>query len=308
MTTSKMHADERDIDASLVGRLLAAQFPEWAGLPLEPVSSAGTENAIFRLGNELAVRLPRMPSAAGPVDKVHRWLPELAPYLPLAVPVPLARGGPGEGYPWPWSICRWLEGENATAAAGFEPHQVAKDLARFVRALQNIHAVSGLPPGPPSGAHNYGRGLPLSRRDRQTRAAIADLRGSLDVEAVTRAWEAALQAPVWSGPPIWIHGDLIPGNLLVQKGRLSAVIDFGCLGMGDPACDVMVAWTLLTAESRRLFRAALAVDDATWARGRGWALSFGLIALPYYQRTNPTLAGIARRTIDEVLVDSGVTG
>jgi aminoglycoside phosphotransferase (APT) family kinase protein len=299
MAAGKMHADEVDIDISLVSRLLAAQFPQWADLAIEPVHSAGTDNAIYRLGSEMAVRLPRIESATGQVDKEHRWLPRLAPHLPLAIPVPLAKGTPGEGYPWQWSVYRWLEGENATVERIADPGQVARNLAQFVAALQRIDPTGG----PPPGEHNSFRGVPLSTRDAETRAAIASLDGMLDADAVTSAWDAVLQAPAWQGPPVWIHGDLAPLNLLVERGELSAVIDFGCLGVGDPACDLIVAWNLLCVQSRDVFRTALSVDDATWARGRGWALSVGLIALPYYQNTNPVLASISRRAIDEVLAD-----
>ena len=294
-----MHADEVDTDESLVDRLLAAQFPQWADLPVERFHSAGTDFALYRLGDDMAVRLPRIPSATGQVDKEHRWLPTLAPLLPLAIPAPLAKGTPGEGYPWQWSVYRWLEGENAIIERIADPRQAATALAQFIAALQRIDTTGG----PPSGPHNFFRGVPLAMRDSRTRAAIASLHGMLDIDAVTAAWEAALQVPAWHGPPTWIHGDLHSGNLLSVQGRLSAVIDFGGLGVGDPAGDLIVAWNLFSAETRDVFRSALTVDDATWARGRGWALSMGLIALPYYHRSNPVLAGINRRAIDEVLAD-----
>jgi len=297
MSAGKMHVDEVDVDVSLVDRLLAAQFPQWADLPIEPVHSAGTDNAIYRLGDDMAVRLPRIQDATGQVDKEHQWLPRLAPLLPLAIPVPLAKGTPGEGYPWQWSVYQWLEGENATIECIVDPGQAARDLAHFITSLQQIDPTHG----PPPGSHNSFRGEPLALRDSETRAAIATLHSTLDADAATAAWEAALQAPAWDGPPVWIHGDLQSGNLLVERGRLSAVIDFGCLGVGDPACDLQVAWNLLSSQTRDVFRAALPVDDAMWARGRGWALSVGLIALPYYQSTNPVLADISRRAIDEAL-------
>ncbi len=299
MSAGKMHVNEVDVDISLVGRLLTAQFPQWAALPIEPIHSAGTDNALYRVGSDLAVRLPRIEGATGQVDKEQQWLPRLAPRLPLTIPVPRALGTPGEGYPWQWSIYQWLEGENATIERIADPGQAARELAHFIAALQRIEPVGGPPPGP----HNSFRGVPLSMRDAETRAAIASLDGILDTGAVTAAWDAALQAPAWHGPSVWIHGDLSPLNLLVDRGRLSAVIDFGCLGVGDPACDLQVAWNLLSAQTRDVLHAALPADDATWARGRGWALSVGLIALPYYQSTNPVLAGIARRAIDEVLAD-----
>jgi aminoglycoside phosphotransferase (APT) family kinase protein len=298
-STGKMHDDEVDIDVALVRRLLTAQFPQWATLPLAPVPSAGTDNALYRLGSDMVARLPRIERATGQVDKEQTFLPRLAPHLPLAIPAPLALGRPGEGYPWRWSVYQWLEGENATIERIADPIQAALDLAHFVAALQRIDPTGG----PPPGVHNFFRGVPLSTRDAQTRAAIAELSGVLATRAVTTAWDAALQTPAWHGPPVWLHGDLAPLNLLVQHGRLSAVIDFGSLGVGDPACDSIVAWNLLSAQTRDVFRAALPVDDATWARGRCWALSVGLIALPYYQRTNPMLASIARRTIAEVLTD-----
>jgi aminoglycoside phosphotransferase (APT) family kinase protein len=285
------------IDAALVRRLLAAQFPQWADLAVEPVESGGTDNALFRLGPDMAVRLPRVDWAIGQVEKERRWLPILAPFLPLAIPVPLGKGTPAEGYPWHWSVCRWLEGENATLERLADPREAASALAGFIAALQRIDAVDG----PLPDEHNSFRGVPLAMRDGETRAAIASLRDTLDTDAALRAWEAALEAPMWTGPPIWIHGDLHSGNLLARQGRLSAVIDFGCLGVGDPACDVMVAWTLFTAESRSVFRAALSVDDATWARGRGWALSVALIALPYYRGINADIVARAERTIDECL-------
>lgn len=298
MSVRKMHVDEVDTDASLVRRLLAAQFPQWADLPIAPVPSAGTDNALYRIGDELVARLPRIAGATGQVDKDHRWLPQLAPHLPLAIPAPLAKGDPGEGYPYPWAICRWLAGENATFDRLTDPRQAAIDLAHFLAALQRIDA-SGV-------QGNLGsRGVPLASRDDYTRAAIADAHDLdlIDADAVTAAWEAALQAPAWDRPPVWLHGDLQSGNLLATNGRLSAVIDFGCLNIGDPAADVMTAWLYLPAAVRDVFRAALAVDDATWVRGRGWALSVSIVALPYYQITNPTLAGISRRAIEEVLAD-----
>jgi aminoglycoside phosphotransferase (APT) family kinase protein len=289
-----MHADELETDASLVRRLLAAQFRQWADLPIVPLPIGGTDNAIYRLGDDMAVRLPRIRWATGQPDREHALLPTLAQLLPLAIPVPLATGEPGEGYPWRWSVVPWLDGETTTIERIADPHAAAADLARFVAALQRID---------PSGAPPAGRGVSLARRDAETRAAIAALRGIVDVEAVSAEWDAALRVPDWHGPPVWIHGDLIAGNLLFDKGRLSGVIDFGSVGVGDPAGDSMVAWTFLSAHTRDVFRAALSIDDATWARGRGMALSWALVALPYYLDTFPGIVRNARRTIAEVLAD-----
>ncbi|HZC08183.1 MAG TPA: aminoglycoside phosphotransferase family protein [Ktedonobacterales bacterium] len=285
MSPDNMHTDETRIDAALVRRLLTAQFPQWADLPLAPVRSAGTDNALYRLGAEMVVRLPRH-ETLDDVDKQNAWLPRLAPHLPLAIPTQLAQGAPGEGYPWRWSIYRWLDGADATVQPFTDPNAMAAELARFVAALRRIDATGG----PPAS-----RAAPLATQDTDTRAAIAAVSDMLDADAATAAWEAALQAPVWEGPPVWIHGDLTPLNLLAHEGRLSAVIDWGAAGVGDPACDLCIAWNYLSGETRDIYRATLAVDDAMWERGRGWALSIGLIALPYYQHSNPALAAIARR-------------
>jgi aminoglycoside phosphotransferase (APT) family kinase protein len=298
MCAQKMHADELEIDAALVRRLLASQFPRWAGLPLARVASSGTDNAIFRLGDDMAVRLPRIRRAEAQIEKEQRWLPQLAPQLPLAVPVPIAVGSPGEGYPCRWSVCPWLPGEEASGERIGDLCRAAIELAAFITALQRIDPAGG----PPPGEHNFLRGVPLSRRDAQVRAAIEAAGDMIDAAVVTAAWEDALRAPVWDETPVWIHGDLQSGNLLVQEGRLSAVIDFGGLGVGDPACELMVAWSLFSGESRDVFRAALGVDGATWARGRGWALC-AVIALPYYRTSNPVIVANALRTIAEVLAD-----
>jgi aminoglycoside phosphotransferase (APT) family kinase protein len=290
----RMHANELDTDVSLVRRLLARQFPQWAELAIEPVESAGTDNALYRLGDNLVVRLPRIEWATGQAEKESRWLPLLAPHLPLPVSVPLAMGEPGEGYPWRWSVCRWLEGEAATADRVADLRRAATELARFITALQRID---------PAGGPESRRGRPLATQDEPTRAAIAALAGKVDTDAVTAAWEAALRAPAWHGPPVWAHGDLYDGNLLVRDGRLSGVIDFGVLGVGDPACELIVAWSLFAGESREAFRRALRVDDATWARGRGWALVVALHALPYYEATNPVMVANSRHRIGEVLAD-----
>ncbi len=298
MAAGKMHADEVETDAALVRRLLAAQFPQWSELPITPVRSAGTDNAIYRLGDDLAVRLPRIHWAVGQVHKEHQWLPRLAPFLPLAVPVPVVMGAPAAGYPWHWSVYRWLPGANTTLEGIADPCQAALDLAQFIAALQRIDTTGG----PLAADHNL-RGGPLATRDTATREALAALQGMIDGAAATAVWEAALQAPPWHRAPVWFHGDLLVGNLLFERGRLSAVIDFGGLGVGDPACDLMLAWSLFAGESRDVLRAALAVDDATWTRGRGHALSQALIFIPYYMDTNPVGVGNARRMIDAVLAD-----
>jgi aminoglycoside phosphotransferase (APT) family kinase protein len=295
-----MHADEVATNVALVGRLIASQFPQWETLEIEPVESAGTDNAIYRLGDQMAVRLPRRSGATSQIEKEQRWLPVLAPQLPLAIPVPLGRGKPAAGYPWDWSVTPWFEGEHATIEHLDDASEAATELAAFISALRRIDTTDG----PPPGQHNFFRGVPLAMRDAETRTAIDALRGSIDTDAATEAWEAALRAPAWDGPPAWIHGDLSSGNLVALDGRLSAVIDFGGLGVGDPACDLMIARELFSGESREAFRAALTADDATWARGRGWALSQALILIPYYRDTNAAGIASARRMITEVLADA----
>ena len=294
-----MHHDQLDIDKPLVSRLIAEQFPDWIGLPLEPVLSAGTDNAIYRLGRDMAVRLPRRASAAQQVKKEGLWLPRLAPHLPLAVPVPLALGIPAAGYPFHWSVCRWLPGEDAVSRPIADLHDAAIGLSQFISSLQKIDVTGG----PPPGSHNFFRGASLASRNAQTRAAIESLNGILETAPLTRAWNAALEIEPWDKPPVWLHGDIHAGNLLTEQGRLTAVIDFGGLGAGDPACDLMVAWNLLSAEARATFRSKLTVDGATWGRARGWALSVAVVALPYYLDTNPVLVAISRYAISEVLAD-----
>lgn len=191
---------------------------------------------MFRLGEDLVARLPRIAGAVGDVAKEHQWLSRLAPHLPVAIPVPLGKGAPGETYPWQWSVYRWIHGETPTAGRLAEPCLLARDLAEFIAALHRVDPTDG----PPS----Y-RSEALATRDTGTRDAIARVREIVDAEAATAAWDAALRAPAWSGPPVWIHADLQPGNLLTVRGRLSAVIDFGCLGLGDPAVDLIAAWYLL---------------------------------------------------------------
>jgi len=304
MSNVKMHADEPDIDAALVVRLLEQQFPDWASLPVEAVASSGTDHALYRLGSDRVVRLPRRPEAEAQVHKEQVWLPRLARHLPLEVPIPLACGEPAEGYPWSWSVYPWVEGENATLDRLADPVDAARALAGFLRALQRIDPAGG----PPPGTHNFSRGVPLAARDRGVRASLDALQGRVDTESALEAWEVALHAPARQTAPVWIHGDLQAGNLLAVEGRLRAVIDFGGLAVGDPACELIVAWNLFRGEARRAFRDVLEVDEATWERGRGWALSVGLIALPYYWDTNPDIVRDSQGTIAEVLGEAGQTG
>ena len=293
-----MHADNLHITYDLVRGLIADQFPQWSSLSLTRFPSAGTDNAIYRLGSDLCLRLPRRMASAHLVKKEVRWLPRLQ-NLPLRVPRPQGRGQSGSGYPANWGFFDWIEGVPATMEGINQPCNAATALGQFITALQKVNIADA----PLSGDANHHRGVPLIQRDALTRRAIHGLRHVFDHTALIVAWEATLSAPPWTGPPVWLHGDLQAGNLLAQDGVLTAVIDFGLMGAGDPACDLLTAWWYLPAKARPAFRAAVGVDQATWNRGRGWALSTAVIALDYYIDTNPTLAATTRRALDQILAD-----
>jgi len=285
------------IDASLVRQLITTQFPEWGNLPVSPVEPGGWDNRTFRLGDSMSVRLPSAASYAAQVEKEQRWLPELSRHLPLPIPAPLARGVPTEAYPWPWSVYRWIEGRPAAAELIADPVQFARSLAGFLRALYRIDAAGG----PPPGERNFHRGGRLAVYDSETRAALAALGDRIDTAAAEEVWATALKSQ-WQDSPVWVHGDIAYGNLLVENGKLSAVIDFGSSAVGDPACDLVIAWTQFSGESRETFRAALSLDEETWRRARGWALWKALITASGYDG-NQREAGKSWRTIEEVLAD-----
>ena len=292
----KMHDGEADIDAGLVGRLVAAQFPQLAGLPVSAVRPTGTVNAIYRLGGRLCARLPRLQEYAGDLEDELRWLPWLAPQLSLRVPEPVAMGRPASGYPFPWGIYRWIEGQPYADELVGDERQAARDLARFVAGLRRIDPLAGAP--------RAGR-RPLRELDSATREAIDSSRDVIDRDAATAAWECALAAPAWEGAPVWIHADLLRPNVLVDGGRLCAVIDFGGAGIGDPAADVIAAWSVFGPAGREAFRDVLGVDDGTWDRARGFALHQAAMIIPYYPQTNPGFVTMAKRTVGEVLADIG---
>jgi aminoglycoside phosphotransferase (APT) family kinase protein len=289
----KMHEGEVEIDVDLVGRLMAEQFPHLADLPIREVRSTGTVNAIYRLGDHLYARLPRVRGWARDLDNELRWLPRLGPQLPLRIPEPVGRGRPGSSYPFSWAIYGWIDGQPYADELVDDERQAAKELARFVVDLRRID---------PSGAPRGGR-KPLRELDVVTRAAIDSARGVIEGDAATAAWERALRAPAWAGTPVWVHCDLLRPNVLVRDGRVLSVIDFGSAGVGDPAADVIAAWSVFGRAGRGVFRAALEVDDGTWERARGFALHQAALIVPYYGETNPGFVASARRTIGEVLAD-----
>lgn len=290
--------DRRLVDVSLVRRLVARQFPRWAGLPLRPVATSGWDNQTFRLGDGMSVRLPTAGEYALAVDKEHRWLPVLAPRVPLRIPTPLARGEPDEEFAFPWSVYGWIDGDPAGGDTIGDPVAFAVDLAGFLVALRHVDPAGG----PAPGLHNWFRGGSLRAYDAQTRRAMGALDGRVPRDLVAEVWQMALRAS-WDGRPVWFHGDVATGNLLVRDGALAAVIDFGTCGVGDPACDVVIAWTLLTGAGRDAFRAGLGVDPATWARGRGWALWKALITYAGALRRDRAAAAEAHRVIDEILTE-----
>lgn len=284
-----------DIDTALVQRLIASQFPQWIHLPIKPVEFGGWDNRTFHLGDHMTVRLPSDEEYAPAVEKEQCCLPKLSPLLPLPIPQPLALGKPTEEYPWHWSVYQWLDGETASKERITNLSQFAIDLAQFLNAFQKIDATNG--------PHNFSRGSGLlSIYDAETRQSIALLENKIDTEAATAVWDRAL-ASTWENTPVWFHGDIAVGNMLVQNGELSAVIDFGSIGIGDPACDLVIAWTLFKEESRKVFRAHLSLDNATWERARGWALWKALIICAELPGTNPLEIERFWPVIHEVLDD-----
>jgi len=294
----KMHENEMDIDENLVRSLLASQCPQWATLSLRRIQSSGTDNALFRLGSDYVVRMPRVEWVPGSVEKCinkeYEWVPKIARLLSIPISEPVFKGMPDDVYPWPWLITRWNDGQNPAFEIKNEYDLLARDLANF---LNEFHCVS-LSGGPASR-----RGLPLQAVDQETRKAIMQLDDEIDTRAATLLWNELSGIAYWQCQPVWVHGDFLPGNILINNDRLSAVLDFSDVGMGDPACDIVIAWSLLNARSRQIFRDNLIdIDDDTWERGRGWALSIALIMLPYYKQTNPVLAALAQRILANVLV------
>ncbi|WP_232666818.1 aminoglycoside phosphotransferase family protein [Pseudonocardia sp. TRM90224] len=294
-----LHADGRaGIDAGLVRRLIAEQFPHWSELPITPVAVDGWDNRTYRLGDELTVRLPTYAAYAEAVAKEDHWLPLLAPALPVPIPEPVGFGAPGHDYPHHWSVRRWIDGETAGPTTVTDMTRFAREIAGFITALQAIDPTGG----PTPGQHCFHRGGPPAFYDGQTRTALAALRGRIDTERAQEVWEAALAAPI-DAPPVWFHGDIASGNLLVRDGRLAAVIDFGTSGVGDPACDLVISWTMFAGESRRAFRDAVRHDDGQWARARGWAIWKALIVLADTIDSDATTAATSRAVIDEVIAD-----
>ncbi len=293
-----MHEDEIVVDDGTVRSLLEDQFPDWADLPLLRMADSGTDNAIYRLGDHLGMRLPRIPWAEAQIEKECRWLPELAGGLPNPVPVPVGEGRPDRGYPFSWLVYPWLEGTSLDRAAVDDWERIAEELAAFVLALERQAPEGGPPP--------TRRGTPMGQFDATVQWGISQLDGVIDVDRARQIWGSAREAGDWTGEPVWVHGDLLPGNILVHQGRLGGIIDWGGAGVGDPACEAMVAWSLPRA-ARRVYRRSLGFDDATWARARAWVVEQAVFYIPYYATSLPLAVDQAVRRLDEALHgDEGV--
>ncbi|HET7303246.1 MAG TPA: aminoglycoside phosphotransferase family protein [Segeticoccus sp.] len=301
MPRTRLHADEVAIDDALARRLLAAQLPDVADLPLTRLASGGTENAVFRLGDQLALRMPLQPSAVDGLLKEVRWMPVVARHLSVETPTVVALGDSSADYPFPWAVVRWLEGSDGLRTPLHRLPGAASDVTRLVGELQAVDT-SG---APAPGSKGFGRGLPLVGRDADVRAGLdrCAARNLTDVDRLTTVWEEALAAPPWQDAPVWLHADLIPGNVLVRDGRLAGLLDFGAMATGDPAYDITAAWHLLDAADRETFLTALDVDEATRRRARGLVVGHAVVALPYYLDTHPAMVGTARRGIEQVLSD-----
>lgn len=289
-----MHADEVDITPELVKDLLSTQFPEWANLPLQRMYPEGTDNAMYKLGNDKLVRLPRTEGSSSNIEKELNWLPRLRPQLPIPIPNIMGKGMPNTTYPFPWLVCEWLDGSNPDKEGMIDERKAAADMGAFVNAMQNTK---------PDNGPKCRRGKPLSTLDKEVKQSIPLLNELYNTELLNDLWQSALKASNWEKDPVWIHGDLHAGNLLAKNRKLVGVVDFGLAGIGDPACDMMVAWTLLSRNSREMFRSIVQPDDNTWCRGRGWALFLGIVGYPYYRVTNPLFANIAKRALDQVIAD-----
>jgi len=283
MREEKLKAGKFDVDVPLVQRLVASQFPQWVGLPIRAVENDGWDNWTFHLGDRMKVRLPSAMGYSEQAEKEARWLPKLAPQLPLPVPVPVGIGRPAEDYPCAWSVYEWLEGAPTTREGVGDPVQFGWDLAKFLVALQKIETTGG----PPPGQHNFFRGAqPMAVYGDEARRSVDRIADVIDAPAAHGVLDAA-EAAVITGSPVWIHGDIAVGNLLLRDGRLGAVIDFGGCAVGDPACDLVIAWLFLDGAGREAFRLSMPAGDAMWARARGWALWKAALVLANNSVINP---------------------
>ena len=294
-----MTDDALTINVNLVQQLVTSQFPDWSDLPITEVHPNGWDNRTFRLGDRMSVRLPSAERYSLQVDKEQKWLPILSEKLPLPVPIPLAKGKPNHNYPYNWSIYEWIHGDTATSERIDDMPKFATALGAFLTALRRVNTTGGPGPGP---GH---RGGDLNVYSNQTRQAIEILRleSNLDTELLAEVWDTAV-ASKWVNPPVWVHGDISSGNILVKSGEIAAVIDFGSTAIGDPACDLSIAWTMFDQDSRDAFWISMDLDDDTWARGRGWTLWKSLIILSGLDKTNTVEGKRSLETVYQILNDN----
>lgn len=296
MHTNQPNAEQLYVSLSLAKALVTSQFPKWSKLDIWPIPSSGTDNTIFRLGENMCLRFPKFMRTEINLKKEYIWLPRLTP-LPLQIPKPLAMGIPEMDYPCNWCILSWIDGNTAATNHFFDDHRAAKVIGEFINALQLVDTDGG----PKSGPHNNHRGVPLIERNQLTREAILKLNAEFEESNLLGLWEETLEVPPWNKAPVWLHGDIHSDNMLTNSGHLNAVIDFGLSGVGDPACDLMVGWTQFNPKTRNSFRKSIRVDDTTWDRGKGWALSWAVIALAHYNRSNSFFANMSRITINQII-------
>ncbi|SFC84953.1 aminoglycoside phosphotransferase family protein [Bacillus sp. UNCCL81] len=286
------------INVELVKQLINEQFPIWSQLEIKPVELSGNDNRTFHLGDKMSVRLPSAECYVPQVEKEHKWLPILTNKLSLPVSKPLAKGSPSKSYPWPWTINEWIDGESLNKENISDLSQFAKELGQFLKEFQSIDAHGG----PIAGKHNFFRGGNLAVYDQETKDSIDQTKAIFNKDLLTEIWETALSSK-WEYEPVWVHGDIAPGNLLVKNGKLCAVIDFGILGVGDPSCDAVMAWTFFDTDSRNVFKNVLNFDENTWNRARGWALWKALITFNANKENTSSIREESFNTINVIMND-----
>ena len=288
-----MHEDQVDVDVDIVRGLLAEQRSDLADLPIRPVVSTGTVNALFRIGADFVVRLPLQDHWEEGIEREWRWIPWLSRRITAArLPEPIFKGIANDAFPFSWSIYRWIEGAPYDDELVDDETDVARQLSRYVLELRALE----IPAAAPEGGRE-----PLAVLDENTREAIEEAGTVIDAPRAMSVWDQALRTPPWDGMPVWIHGDLLRPNLIVRDGQLEAVIDYGYIGVGDPATDLIPAWAVFGPAGRTAYREALGPDETTWARGRGIALHQAAMIIPYYAETNPAFVELARRTIEQII-------
>ncbi|MDO8953640.1 MAG: aminoglycoside phosphotransferase family protein [Gammaproteobacteria bacterium] len=289
-----------EITTQIVTTLIAEQFPQFAHLQIKPVDHGGNDNRTFRLGNEMSIRLPSAEEYVSQVQKEQKWLPKIASHLPLPIPQPIAMGVPSVDYPWNWSIYKWLEGKSANSLehSDADLETIAMQLAQFLSDFHKLNTAGA----PAPGLHNWWRAAHTSIYDAETRFLIDKLKGFINADDSRSLWQRALNSK-WDRDPVWVHGDVASGNLLVKENRLSAVIDFGCMGIGDPACDLTIAWTFFRGKSRGIFKENLHLDEETWARARGWAMWKALYTISELENKSGTALAKQQQIIDAVMME-----